>query len=323
MAYQTGDTIEDGHYNLFVQGGDSVDHNTANVNSIWGSGTGDKGYGQTGLSTVSAGTTVTATQWANLLNRCTSIADHQGTTITSITNPTGGDTISAYTALSGNVSDLYSNRLNAAASGTDITTNGTASSTTTWYASATLTRTITFGSVDEARYFFNAGGMIRMNYSLTSPPNDKSTEWADLLSQLGTIVITHGALTQTIAGTSYTGTTKIGGSGTAATHATTTGYVDLTSTPFEIYKQYADSSPYTSNYATITASISGAVITITTVLTDAATDTTTFPDGQSSTLDRVGGTLSQTMVVRPPSTTYLSNSWGTPAMNAASWSMAN
>ena len=323
MGYNTGDTIEDSHYNLFVQGGDSVDHNTANVNTIWASGSGDKGYGQTGLSTVSAGTSITATQWANLLNRCTTIANHQDTTITAISNPSSGDTISAYTALSGNISDLYSNRLNAAASGTDITTDGTSSSTTTWYASATLTRTITFGSADEARYFFNAGGMIRMSYSLTGAPNDKSTEWADLLSKLGTIVITHGALTQDIAGTSYTGTTKIGGSGTPSTHATTTGYVDLDSTPFTIYEQSADSTPYTSNYATINASISGAVITITTVLTDAATDTKTFPDGASSTLDRVGGTLSQTMVVRPPSTTYLSNSWGTPAMNAASWSMAN
>ena len=61
MAYTSGDTILDDHYNIFVQGGASaVDHNTANVNTVWGSGTGDKGYGQSGtLSTVSAGTTIT------------------------------------------------------------------------------------------------------------------------------------------------------------------------------------------------------------------------------------------------------------------------
>ena len=109
MAYQSGDSILDDHYNIFVQGGaSSVDHNTANVNTLWGAGTSDKGYGETGstLSTVSAGSTITATQWANLLNRCTALANHQGTTLTSITTPSTGDTISAYTALSTNISTL-------------------------------------------------------------------------------------------------------------------------------------------------------------------------------------------------------------------------
>ena len=322
MAYQSGDTILDDHYNIFVQGGASaVDHNTANVNTLWGSGTGDKGYGQSGnLSTVSAGTTITATQWTNLLNRISTLASHQGNSITAITNPTAGDTISAYTALSTNVTDVFNHRLDAAASGSDITTNGTRTTTATWYTSASITRTVTFGSANEARYFFNAGGMIRMSYSLTGAPNDKSTEWADLLSQTGTICITGGTGTATIAGTSYTGTTKVGGSGTPNILASTTGYYDLTSSAVNLFRQYADTSPYTGNYITISASVSGAVVTITTVLTDDAADTTTHPDGASSTLDRVGGTLSQAMVVRPPSTTYLTNTWGTPAMNAASWS---
>ena len=53
MAYTTGDTILDDHYNGFV----------ASINSIWGSGSGAAGYGQTStLSTVSAGSTITATQ---------------------------------------------------------------------------------------------------------------------------------------------------------------------------------------------------------------------------------------------------------------------
>jgi hypothetical protein len=148
MAYASGDTILDDHYNIFVQGGASaVDNNTANVNTIWGTGTGDKGYGASGtLATVSAGSTITATQWVNLLNRVSSIANHQGTSITAISNPTTGDTISAYTALSGNISSIFTNRLNCAASGTDATT--TSSGINTWRDLQTTTFTVSFSSAN-------------------------------------------------------------------------------------------------------------------------------------------------------------------------------
>jgi len=331
MAYTSGDTILDDHYNIFVQGGASaVDHNTANLNTVWGSGTSDKGYGQSGnLSTVSAGTTITATQWVNLLNRTSTIANHQGTSITAITNPTTGDTISAYTALSGNISSIFTNRGNAAANGTDITTNGTITSTTTWDVSASITRTVTFSSANAARYFFNAGGMIRNSLSLTLTSGDaKSLEWADLLSKCGTIVTTGGSATQSIAGTSYTGTTKVGGLGTPDILTTTTGYYDLTpgGAATTIFRQYADSAPYTANYVTITLALNATstVLTYVITLTDAAADTVA-PDGSGSgdALDVVDGTLSNAMVVRPPSTTYLSDTWGTPAMNATSWTMTS
>ena len=332
MAYASGDTILDDHYNIFVQGGASADdHNVANVNTIWGAGaTGDKGYGQSGdLSTVSAGTTITATQWVILLNRVSTLANHQGSSITAITNPTTGNTISAYTALSGNISTIFSNRGNAAANGTDITTNGTRTSTTTWDVSATITRTVTFSSANAARYFFNAGGMIRISNSLTATSGDaKSLEWADLLSKCGTIVTTGGTATQSIAGTNYTGTTKVGGSGTVNIITTTTGYYDLTpgGAATTIFRQYADSIPYTANYVTITMALNAAstVLTYVITLTDAAADTIA-PDGSGSgnALDVVDGTLSNIMVVRPPSTTYLTNTWATPAMNAASWVMSS
>ena len=75
MAYTTGDTILDDHYNDFA----------TSVNAIWGTGTGDAGYGQgTTVSAVSAGTTVTATQWTTLLARISSIASHQSSSITAI-----------------------------------------------------------------------------------------------------------------------------------------------------------------------------------------------------------------------------------------------
>jgi len=327
MAYQAGDTILDDEYNTFIQGGASaVNHSVANVNTLWGSGTSDKGYGEsTTLSTVSAGTTITATQWVNLLNRCNTIASHQGTTLTSITNPTTGDTIEAYTALSTNITTLTTNRGNAAASGSDITTNGTVSGTTTWDVSAVTTRTVTFASANAARYFFNAGGMIRLSASLTGTSGDaKSLEWADLLSQCGTIAFTGGTATQTIAGTSYTGTTKIGGSGSPTVLTTTTGFYDLTpgGAATTIFTQYADSAPYTANYVTLSVALNATSTILTFVWGnyDAATDTIAPAAGTGDALDVVDGTLAQVTVVRPPSSTYLTTaSWGTPTMNSTTW----
>jgi len=91
MAYTTGDTILDNHYNDFA----------TSVNAIWGTGSSVRGYGQgTTVSSVSAGTTITATQWSTLLDRIRSISDHQGNdasiTIDTVTNPSAGNTISVF-----------------------------------------------------------------------------------------------------------------------------------------------------------------------------------------------------------------------------------
>ena len=95
MAYQTGDTILDDEYNVFATGlaaGGSTD--SANLNNVWGTGQADRGYGQsTILSAVTAGSTVTATQWATLLARITSAADHQGSSITAMSSPSATDII--------------------------------------------------------------------------------------------------------------------------------------------------------------------------------------------------------------------------------------
>ena len=54
MTYTIGSIIEDTDYNGFA-----VNAVNTNVNDIWATG-GDQAYGQTALSTVSVGSTVTA-----------------------------------------------------------------------------------------------------------------------------------------------------------------------------------------------------------------------------------------------------------------------
>lgn len=328
MTYSSGQTIIDDDYNIFATGNaaGTGDNNTANINTIWGTGTGNKGYGQTStVSPVSAGTTISATQWATLLTRMNSIANHQGTSITAISNPTTGDVIDAKVNLQSNIDAIFAEtaRLSAAANGTDSSANTT--TTSTWDVRATTTKTITFQSADKLRYFFNAGGHIRMSFSLTGTSGDaKSIEWADLLSKSGTIVVTGSAASKTIAGTTYTGTTKVGGGYFPDTLATGTGAFDYTGTPVTIFKQFADTYTYSANYIQINASISSNVISFAVTLEDAAFDTISpIGDAGVTNLDIVDGTLTMTTTIRPPSTSYLTDTWSTVSQNAATWTLTS
>lgn len=110
MTYSSGSIIEATDYNGFVS-----TNAGANVNDIWSTGATDKGYGETAVSTVSASSTITATQWATLNNRISSMASHTNTSITSRTNPTTGDTIEILSALNTDLTNITANRGDAAA----------------------------------------------------------------------------------------------------------------------------------------------------------------------------------------------------------------
>jgi len=314
MTYSAGNTIIDDDYNIFATGNaaGSGDNNVANINTVWGSGTGDKGYGQSStLSAVSAGNTVQATSWANLVARNTSLANHQGSSITAITQPTAGNTIAAYTALSTNITTTFNNRNNAAGSGSDSTVNSV--STSGWNNSSTLSKTFTFSSENAKRYFFNAGGMIRLSWSRSGGTSStQNTTWSNLLTAAGTLVLTGAAASKSIAGTSYTGLTKIGGSGSPTTLVTTEGAYALNGTPSLNFKQ-VPGAPYGANEIEVSYSTSATVITIYTDLSDDYAP----PDPASP--DAIDGTLSQVSTIRYPSTTYLSDTWGTVTQNSPSW----
>ena len=298
MTYSAGNTILDDDYNGFKD----------DVNGTYSTGATTQGYGQTAVSAVSAGATVTATQWVNLLTAITEMASHQGTTITSITNPTAGDTIAAYAALSSNITAVTGdNRFNAAASGNDGSVSS--ATTATWTSSAVLTKTFTFASADQLRYFFNAGGMLRFNWSRTGgTSNDQNTAWSNLFNACGVIALTGDANSKSIDSVSYTGTTKIGGSGTPTTLRTDLGLQNFT-TSTVLFAQPAAGAGYTTNNISFSASISGAVVTV----------VTTLSDGSGGFTDSVDGTLTQVSTIREPSNTHLDITWGTTTQNSPSW----
>jgi hypothetical protein len=326
MTYSVGGLIQATDYNGFV--------NTtanANVNATWSTGTTNAGWGQTALSTVSAGGTVTATQWASLVNTLSSMGGQTGTTITTRTPPTTGTLISVLANVNTDLTNCYTNRGNASASGTAYGTfSGTTSKTTatgagnaTW--TITFTHTVTFPTADQARYFFNAGGIIKLQYGKSSTGTDHDDDWNTFAGQVGSINITGGA--QTIAGQAYTGTTRLGGSGgTQTTLATATGWYALTTSPTTIFQLNNVTAPYQPEYIRTTATAtSSTVLTLVTTWfddgTSAAGTTSNISGGTAVTspATAIGAATAPTTLVTyiPPSTTYLSASWGTPTIAAS------
>ena len=318
MAYVSTGLIQAADYNGFVNLTAG-----ANVNATWSTGTTSAGYGQTAISSVSASGVVTAVNWASLVNTIASMASHQGTAITARTAPVTGNTVSILTALNTDITNCYNNRGNAAAVGTQFTgwtgTNSLTAGRPAGAWSISFVNTVTWASADAARYFFNAGGIVKIDVSKTATGNTGDPEWNDLANTLcGDIYISGGAYSQTIAGTVYTGTIKVGGSGTPNTLASTTGFFDLTpgGAAVIVYKQFADTAPYTANFIqhSLSLNASSTALTITTLWSASDGDPIS---GGSASVGATPGTAPTTIVTYfPPSTTYLSASWGTPTVAA-------
>lgn len=318
MTYTSGSLIEATDYNGFVS--TTVG---ANVNATW-----NTSYGQTAISTVSTGGTVTATQWATLVNTIAATANHQGTAFTSRTAPVTGNTISILSAVNTDITNCWNGVGNAVAVGSQYTswtgTNSRTSTTSgaTWI--ITITNTVTFASANAMNWFFKAGGILKLEFSKTSTGQTGDPEWNDLLNTLcGDLYITAGIYgTRNIAGTSYTGCNKIGGTGTPSTLDTTFGGLDATSSQPNkiIYNQNADTVPYTNNFVQVRMTSNntagnGNILTITTYF--AANDGDPISGGTAPSGATPGTAPCAILTYFPPSTTYLSASWGTPTVAAS------
>lgn len=301
MTYAVGGLIQAADYNGFVSTA------TPNLNNIWAAGSGDSGYGQTALSQVNVGDLIDDSGWSSLINTIASAAAHQGTTITPIIAPSVGDLIQFYSALSTNLSAIDSGRLNAANVGTDITQTGTR--TANWggaigIPTVTSTVTVTFASEAQARYFFNAGGTVRISCSRTGTAvTPQDTIWTTLCTDIGTLALPAVNTTQIINGTTFTGFTKIGGGGLAPDIYDRQGYYQLTSSAQTLFRQLSGSGVYTNDNITVTATRTTTTVVLNVIFND-------LTDGGSP--DTVTGTLSVTAAARQPSTTNITNSWGTP-----------
>lgn len=324
MTYSSGSQILASDYNTFQ----------TNLNSIWSTGSGDSGWGQTAISAVSTGGVVTATNWATLVNTLSTTGSQTTTTITARTAPVTGNVVAILANVAADITSCTTNRGYATSSGTEYGTfTGTTSKTTatgsgqtTW--TITFTHTVTFPSADQARYFWNAGGRVRLQYAKSSTGTDIDADWNTFAGLPGSIYVTGrvNSAAQTIAGVSYTGTTRIGGGGgTQTTLATTTGWYQLTTTPATIFQLNNATSPYTGEYIrTTAAATSSTVLTLVTTwfqpAVSAAGTTCNISGGTATTSPSttITGTAPTTLCTYfPPSTAQgLTSSWGTPTIAA-------
>lgn len=305
MSYAQYGLIEAVDFNNLV-GGNPVT-SSGKLNTVWATGGTNAGYGQTPVGNVVVGTAVAATDWASLVGKTANSATHQGTTITSVTAPAAGGTVTYLSAIPTNLTTIYTNRLNAASQGT--TTANTVTNATTWSAALTFTHTATFANGDAARYFFNSGGQLAIT---CSHPTGTGINLllSDLASNIGTVVMsspTSGSIT--VAAVSYNGITKVGGGGSAPTISTNSGYYAMTTANVTAFTQTASTGPsgYLSTFIRVIAKSNGtqgvngdagSVITIYTIWDE-------VPDG----LTAASGTAT-TLTLRPPETTNLANTWG-------------
>ena len=307
MTYVTGGLIQAADYNGF----------NGNVNAVW-----NTSYGQSAAGNVAVGETAQATQWATLNTNISSMASHQGTSITARTNPTVGQAISILSNLGTDIGNCTTNQYNASTQGTQFTgwtgsasaTSGAGSGTSAW--TITYTDTITFANTTAASNFFNAGATIKIQFSKTSTGAGIDTEWNNLVNNVcGTIYLSSTGASKTINGTTYTGTTKVGGSGTPTILTTSTGFAQLSASPTIIYKQFDSGYSYTSNYVQVTAAWSAPNLTLVTTWHEAGGATPVAIAGGTATTGIAFGTAPATVVTYfPPETTYLTNSWGTPSV---------
>ena len=155
MAYTAGDPILDDEYNIFVNNSSSP----FGYNHFAGTGSAAYGLGQTSISTVSAGDTINAAHWNSLFTGIDNIANHTNDTMTSRSAVSSGDVIAIKAAVAADLATLAASVAAGCPNATALTTSGAkqnSDSSSTWYNSHTVEHSITFGSADTMRHFFNA-----------------------------------------------------------------------------------------------------------------------------------------------------------------------
>ena len=266
MAYSAGDPILDDEYNVFV----NSSSDPFGYNHFAGPGSAQYGLNQSTIATVSAGDTINASSWNALFTGMDNIANHLNRSITA-SSVSAGDTIAIRSAL---VADLANLAADVAAGGLNVTalgTNAVGSSTSaaTYNTSATIERSVTFANNNTMRAFFNGGGKIRIDPSVTTGIDGLKDDVFNDLTVTATGNLDVGAHASTRSGSGETQTTD----------GLANGFHDLGTGYTVLLKLTSDNSGYTSNTVEYFAKLDAApasatVITIKMVATDAAGDDT-------------------------------------------------
>lgn len=299
MAYFAGGLIEATDYNNLINGSNQL-------NTVLGVGFGDAGYGQTAISTVAATNTVTATQWATLINRLNSVRTHQSGVGSGIGAVTAGQTINHLATLQTEVNTAFNNR------GSFVAQGGTSfGPTNNWNVvvgaqgglSAFVDTNVAFANAQAARYFFNAGGQI--NFTCSASDNvgtSRSITLRDMVNQVGGLS----------AFRNYTNGGRTGSGGSIVVNNTSYGYRNLgsytTIVNNDVGGTYGGHDVQILMFGNDSDTTNGAV-----------TSTVVFRLFLGASADDAfGGDINLSVFTRAdivfPSTTHLTNTWGTPSI---------
>jgi hypothetical protein len=186
-----GNIIEAEDYNrirnkiIAVLGNGGTNPNTGSADPTFG-------YGQSLQSSVVAlGQKVSKQQWDNLRWDIFNTRTHQTSAVPGIQEVTTNSKIQA-TVLDyeGFADSAISDRLNIGNNQFAIEPGTVRSRNFAWSVQATCTATVAFANANQARFFFNTGGQIRLSSSFT--PNTTTaqhTSWQNLLIAVGTQTI--------------------------------------------------------------------------------------------------------------------------------------
>lgn len=311
MTYSAGGLIEATDYNNFAGGNGGGANVSGQLNTILGVGYGNAGYGQTSVSNVSVAAQVTAAQWTTLVNGVNTVRKHQeGGSFTNLSLYTAGETINAVTDVSSNLTTAYTNRFLQATGGPSVNqasqnwviTAPNDTSAQTFY----ITRTVTFGSSDQARYFFNAGGNIALIIGTITNTGGTSrgASLGNVIAQVNGKAMTATAMSQLATPAPFTETTDL---------TTNYGYYGQTTSNTRVARIDGSGygAVYSTQYATVDTKVTGTagsnggkgeVINI---------SMEAFSPAQSPAIgDSINITVAHYLEVHYPDTTYIANTWG-------------
>ena len=281
MAYVAGDLIKDDEFNAFVANSSSP----FGFNHFAGVGATVYGLGQATIPSVVAGDhTLTASQWNTLLAGIDNVANHTNDSMTARGQVTAGDTVAIKAAVAADLATLAASVAAGSPNATAIAASSALQTVTTsaegWDSTATQEVSATFANGNNMRYFFNAGGKIRITVGIVAAAtSDKDTAYANLGTAIGNFDI--NLLTSTRSGSGETLTTD----------GLANGFQDLGTGYTVLIKLTSDNTGYTGNHIVISAKTTGGagnsgnatVLTIKMVATDGAADTQ-YTDGNLSSI---------------------------------------
>lgn len=158
---------------------------------VLGPGSQTFGYGQTVYSaSVNAGQLIRKIDWDAVRYDIINTYIHQtgndpSTIVVSTLDTINDDASGAYQNYDYYADVLRNNRFDIATGQYVLAAIDSKSTSSSWNTTASAELTVTFDSATEARYFFNSGGAIRMNSSMTGGTTQQTNAWSSLLLAVG------------------------------------------------------------------------------------------------------------------------------------------